>query len=68
VQRVIEACAEIVGCPPERSPQVWTADVSDKQSVSGEDGARVFGVLLEVEDQDRDGLDSVAGSLEDLQA
>jgi hypothetical protein len=68
VQRVVEACAEVVGCPPERSPQVGAADVSDKQRVSREDGARFCRVLLEIEDQDRNGLDRMAGSFEDFEA
>jgi len=38
VQRVVEMGAEVVGRPPERSPQVGAADVADEQSVSGEDG------------------------------
>src|ERR1700736_52542 len=67
VQRVVEARAEVVGCPPQRGPQVGAADVSDKQSVSREDGVRFCRVLLEIEDQDRNGLDGMAGSFEDFE-
>src|SRR5438876_6185776 len=68
VQRVVEMGAEVVGCPPERSSQVGAADVTDEQSVPGEDGVGFGGVLLEIEGQDRDGLDGVAGGFEHLQA
>ena len=44
------------------------ADVTDEQSVSGEDGVRVCGVLPEIEGQYRDGLDGVAGGFEDFEA
>ena len=68
VERVVEVGAEVVGGPPERSAQVGAADVADEQRVAGEDGVRFRGVLLEIEDQDRDRLDGVAGGFEDLQA
>ena len=38
VQRIVEPCAEILGSPAKRRPQVRAADVSDKKSVSGENG------------------------------
>ena len=60
--------AQIVGRPPERGPQVGTADVADKQRVSGEDGVRASQDPSEIEDQDRNGLDGMAGGFEDLQA
>ena len=66
VQRVVEVGAEVAGCPPERSAQVGAADVTDEQSVAGEDGVGFCRVFLEIEDQDRDGLDGVAGGFEDL--
>src|ERR1700693_532631 len=68
MQRIVKVGPEIVGCPPERSPQIGAADVTDEQCVSGEDGMRFGGVLLQIEDQDRDGLDGVSGGFEDLQA
>ena len=68
VERVVKVCAEVVGCPPERGAQVGAADIADKQRVAGEDGVRLCRVLLQIEDQDRDGLDGVAGGFEDLQA
>ena len=46
VQRVIQVGAEIVGCPPERSAQVGTADIADKQRVSRENGMGFARVLL----------------------
>jgi hypothetical protein len=68
VQRVVEVRAEVVGRPPQRRAQVGAADVADKQSVAGEDGVRFCRVLLEIEDQDRDRLDGVAGSFEHFEA
>ena len=60
--------AEVVGSPPERRAQVGAADVADEQRIAREDGVRFCRVLLEIEDQDRDRLDGVAGGLEHLQA
>src|SRR5271165_4003476 len=68
VERVVEARDEVVGCPPQRAAQVRTADVSDKQRVAREYGAWLCGILLEIEDQDRDRLNGVAGSFEDFEA
>ena len=65
---VVEACAEVVGRPPERGPQVGAADVADKQGVSREDGVRFCRVLAEIEDQDGNGLDRMARSFEDFEA
>src|SRR5438477_12023080 len=67
VQGVVKMCAQIVGGPPERSPQVGTADIADKQSIAGENGVRLYAVFLEIEDQDRNGLDRMAGSFENLE-
>ena len=66
VERVVEARAEVVGGPTQRGAQVRAADVSDKQSVARKDGVWFCGVLLEIEDQDRDRLDGVAGGFEDF--
>ncbi len=68
VERVVEVSAEVAGTPTERSPQVGAADVTNEQSVAGEDGVGFCRVLLEIEYQDRDGLDGMAGSFEHLQA
>jgi hypothetical protein len=68
VQRVVEACSEIVGCPAEGRPQVGAADVSDEQSVSRENGVRFCRRLPVIEDQDRNGLDRMAGRFENLEA
>ena len=59
--------AEVVGCPPERSPQVGTADIADEQRVSGQDRMGFCGVLLEIEDEDRNRFDGVAGRFQNLQ-
>src|SRR5271156_6332835 len=61
-------CAEIVGGPSQRGSQVWPAYVADEQGVSSEHGVRVGWILLEIEDQDGDGLDGVARGFQDLQA
>jgi hypothetical protein len=68
VQRVVQVCSEILGRPTERYPQVGAADVSDKQSVSGENSVWFCRVLLEIEHQDRNGLDRMAGRLQNFEA
>ncbi len=68
MERIVKACAEVVGGPPDRSPQVGAADVSDKQRVSRKHRVRFCRILLEIEDQNRNRLDGVAGSFEDLEA
>src|SRR5580704_19319232 len=68
MKRVVEMGAEVVGSPPERSAQIGTAYVADEQGVAGEDRVRVRRVFAEIEHQDRNRLDGVAGSLEHLQA
>src|SRR5260370_8281077 len=60
--------AEVVGCQRDRSSQVGAADVTDEQGVPGEESGVVWGVLVEIEGKNRDGLDGVAGGFEDLQA
>ena len=68
VQRVVKMRAEIVGGPAQRGAQVGAADVADEQRVAGEDGVRFGRVLLQIEHQDRDGLDGVARGFQHLQA
>jgi hypothetical protein len=60
--------AQVVGAPPQRRAQVGAADVPDEQRIARQDGMRFCRVLLQIERQDRDGLDSVAGGLKHLEA
>ena len=68
MERVVKVGAEIVGAPPQRGAQVGAAYVADEQSVAGENGVRLGRIFVEIEHEDRDRLDSVAGGLEHLQA
>ena len=68
MERVVEVAAELLGGPAERGAEVGAADVADEEGVAGEDGVGLVGALVEVEDEDGDGLDGVAGGFEDLEA
>ncbi len=68
VERVVEMAAEFLGGPAEGGAEVGAADVADEEGVAGEDGVGFVGALLEVEDEDGDGFDGVAGGFEDLEA
>ncbi len=74
VERVVQASAEIAGCPSKRSAQVRTADVTDEQRVScknghgRENGMGFGGVFMKIEDQYRDGLDGVPRGFENFKA
>jgi hypothetical protein len=65
VKRVIEMAAELIGSPAEGCAKVGAAHVADEEGVAGEHGIRLAFVSGEVEDEDGDGLDGVAGSVED---
>ena len=67
MERVVKVGAEIVGAPPQRGAQGGAAYVADEQSVAGENGVRLGRIFVEIEHEDRDRLDSVAGGLEHLQ-
>ena len=68
VQRVVEVAAEFVGAEAERGAEVGAADVADEHGVAGEDSVRISCALGEIEDEDRDRLDGVAGGFVDLEA
>ena len=67
MERVVKASTEFACGPSQGSAQVGAANVADEQRITREDGGRVFPVSVEIENQDRDGLDRVAGSFEHLQ-
>jgi hypothetical protein len=68
VERIEQHAAEFCGRPAERGTQVGTADVADEQSVASEDGVGGGIAGVEVVNEDGDGLRSVAGGFERLQA
>ncbi len=68
VERVIKVGAEVAGTPAKRRAEVRAAHVADEQRVARENSVRLCRVLSEIEHQDRDRLDGVAGSLQNLQA
>ena len=68
MKRVVKVRAEVARRPSERSAQVGTTNIPDEQRVASKDGVGFCPVFLQIEHQDRDGLDGVAGSFEDLEA
>src|SRR5215467_3004216 len=68
MQRIVKMRAEFVSGPPKRGSQVRTADIADEQSISGEDCARLCGVVLQIEDQNRNRFDCMSRSFKNLQA
>src|SRR5579872_2926095 len=65
--------SQVIGGPAERSTQVGTADIADEERVAGEDGVGLSGIFVEIvfrqiENQNRNRLDGVAGRFEHLQA
>ena len=61
------ASAEVPCRPPQRSPQVRAAYITDEQRVAGEDGLRPDAVFQWIESEDRDRFHSVTGRFEDLE-
>jgi hypothetical protein len=67
VNGVVEVAAELLGGPAEGGAEVRAADVADEEGVAGEDGVGLVWGYSEIEDEDGDGLDGVAGGFEDLE-
>src|SRR5436190_14810182 len=57
-------CAEVGGRPAERRAEVGAADIADEQRVSRQYRIRFRRVLLQIEDENRDGFNGVAGRLQ----
>jgi hypothetical protein len=68
MEGVEEQAAEVRGGPPESDAKIGAADVTNEQSVSGEDRVGLSFILLQIVDEKRRGFGSVAGSFEGFEA
>ena len=68
VQRFVEVGAQVVSGPAKRGAQVRAADIADEQRVAGQHGIGFGRILFQIENQDRNRLDGVAGRLKHFEA